>query len=152
MKILTVVLLALFSLQEKPVQPETKKADVPVEKQEEKTEKPSILPIPPKPRVVIPTGFPAEIKMKTSDGEIKTFTREEIKQLIESTQSSNGVNGIVLENGAFYTKIGNFSVPLSGGGASGCLGNSTTKTPELLKAPASKSKDEKENSDKPKQQ
>ena len=152
MNFLIIVLLTLFSFQEKPVQLETKKAEVPFEKHEEKTGLPSILPIPLKPRVVIPTEFPAEIKTKTADNETKTFTPEEVKQLIESTQGANGVNGITFENGAFYTKIGNLKIPLPGGGASGCLGTSTAKTPEVLKNPDTKIKDEKENSDKPKQQ
>ena len=148
MNFLLIVLLTLFSFQEKPVQPETKKTEVP----EAKPEQPAVLPIPPKPRVVIPSEFPVEIKMKTADGETKTFTREEIKQLIESTQPSNGVNGIIFENGAFYTQIGNVKIPLPGGGASGCLGTSTAKTPEVMKIPDTKINAEKENSDKPKQQ
>ena len=148
MNFLIIVLLTLFSLQEKPVQPETKKAEAP----EAKTEQPAILPTPPKPRVIIPTEFPAENKMKTAEGETRTYTREEVKQLIESTQSSNGVNGIIFVNGAFYTQIGNVRIPLPGGGASGCLGTSTAKTPEVLKIPDTKINAEKENSDKPKQQ
>lgn len=152
MKILIIVLLSLFSMQEKPVQPESKKTETPAEKKEVKSDEPAVLAVEAKSKAISSWEIPAEIKIKNGDGEIRTFTGEEIRKLIESSQSSNSSGGIVFENGAFYTKIGNVRIPLPGGGASGCLGNATVKTIELSKDSELKIKDEKENSEKPKQQ
>ncbi len=147
MKILLIVLFSLFALQE-PVQQETKKVEATPVKQEAKAETPAV--VTEKSTVKIITEN--EISVKARKGETVVFTQEQIKKMMESSQTSNDTTGIVFENGAFYTKIGNMSIPLSGGGASGCFGNSTVKIPEALKNVEIKTKDEKENPDKPKEQ
>ena len=149
MKILAIILLSFFAFQEKSVPQETKKAVASTEQKEVKAEEKSAAPTPSP--VIIPRDIPQGVSIKTADGETKTLTQEEIKKLLENSQTSTGTSGLVFENGAFYIKTGNFSVPLSGGGASGCIGNSQSKMPEVLQDAESKVKDEKENSDKPKQ-
>lgn len=130
MKILAAILLMVFAVQDKPVQPP------PAQSSEQKEEKP-------KP-VVLPEAKPVELKI--TDGSAPaletaraaatqilsqekqtlrvSISAEQMQQLITEklAQTSTANSGIVFENGAFYIKTGSFTFPMSGGGASGCLG------------------------------
>lgn len=124
MKILAAILLMVSTLQDKPVQP------TPAPEQ-------------PKP-VVLPESKPVELKITngsapavdaTRPSEAQTIansentirvriTAEQIEQLMaeKNSQASSDKPSIVFETGAVYIKTGSFTVPLSGGGASGCFG------------------------------
>jgi hypothetical protein len=124
MKILAIIFLTFFSVQEKSVEQETKKTEAPVQKQE--------------------ASKPEENSKNTKSVAIR-LEEAQIQKLIENTSASK--SEIVFENGAFYIKTGNFKVPLSGGGASGCI--TPAMSIEVLKSEPAKV--EKENADKPKQ-
>ncbi len=130
MQMIVAILLVFFAAQDKPASPP------PTPSAEQKTEKSA--------PVVLPEAKPVSLKITDGtaprleaarpsapqilSGEGQTIrvrlTAEQMQQLIAEklSQSASVNSGIVFENGAFYIKTGSFTIPMSGGGASGCLG------------------------------
>jgi hypothetical protein len=133
MKILAAILLMIFAVQDKPVQSPLAQSS------EQKEEKP-------KP-VVLPEAKPVQLRITDGSAPILetarptatqilsqhtqtfrvTLSAEQIQQLMtEKRAQTSSVNpGIVVENGAVYIKTASFTIPMSGGGASGCWGEAS---------------------------
>lgn len=123
MKFFAAILLMLLTVQDKPVQPDPAKAPEQKTEQQEPQKAPVVLPEAETIHVTIAEGK----TIVQANGEQKTLSAEEIKQLaaLGLPKIVSVKTDIVFENGAFYIKTGSITVPMSGGGASGCLGEAS---------------------------
>lgn len=137
MRFLAAILLALMTVQDKPVPQEQTKQSTPTAEQlkqvpskqaEQKQPIPVVLPEPKLVRVIVPQGQRPVVVIVQPDGERKVLSDDEVRQLLEAgkPKTSSLTTGIVIEDGKVYLNTGGILVPLSGGGASGCF----TVTPE----------------------
>jgi hypothetical protein len=128
MQMIAAILVMFLTAQDKPVPP--------LPTAEQKTEKPA--------PVMLPEAKPVQLKITDGSapalettrpattqilwGEGKTMgvrlSAEQMQQMITEklSQTSSVNSSIVFENGAVYIKTAGFTIPMSGGGASGCLG------------------------------
>ncbi len=122
MRFLAAILLTLMTVQDKPVPPE------PAKQPEPKAETPAPAKQPEAMRVTIQEGQSPVVVIVQTNGERKTLSDDEIKQLLEAGKPKISAvkTGIVVENGKVYLNTGGIIIPLTGGGASGCF----TLTPE----------------------
>ncbi len=127
MRFLAAILLTLMTVQDKPVPPEPAKQPEPKAATPAPAKQPEQTPIEAM-RVTIQEGQSPVVVIVQTDGERKTLSDDEIKQLLEAGKPKISAvkTGIVVENGKVYLNTGGIIVPLTGGGASGCF----TVTPE----------------------
>lgn len=122
MKMIAVILLTMLIAQDKPA-PTTE------QKNESKTPvaSPEVKPENAAPQVESTRSI--RIRMKSGDGETNELrlSAEQVQQMITEKLSQTALESprVVFENGAFYIKTDSFTFPMSGGGASGCLGEAS---------------------------
>ena len=122
MRMFAAILWMFFVAQDKPVPPEPAKQPEPKAETQAPAKPPESM------RVTIQEGQPPIVLLVQTNGERRTLSDDEIKQLLEAGKPKISAikTGIVVENGKVYLNTGGIIVPLTGGGASGCF----TVTPE----------------------
>ena len=96
---------------------------------------PVVLPTAKSVRVTVQEGPSPAVVIVQPDGERKTLSDDEVRQLLEAGQPKTTPfkTEIVLQNGALYTQLGGVLYPLSGAGASGCFGTTPERTEQIQK-------------------
>jgi hypothetical protein len=137
MQMIAAILLTMLMVQDKSAPQEPTKQTAPATEQKADKPMPVVLPEAKSVQLKITDGSapqveatrPITIRMKAGDGETKELhlSAAQVQQLIAERLSQNvsAASQIVFENGAFYIKTASFTIPMSGGGASGCLGEAS---------------------------
>lgn len=86
-------------------------------------------------RLSLPNSQFTSLVVVQSDGTSRSLNADELKQWIEKNRLArfSSRQGIIVENGAVFINTGGFTIPMTGGGASGCFSVTPERNEQIQK-------------------